>query len=250
MIRHINAHFLPSWISPEHLADRTVVVVDVLRATTTIVYALARGAKEVIPCLTVEDAWQAYRDQAGPVVLGGERGGLAVEGFHLGNSPTEYTTEAIGGKCIVFTTSNGTKAMMQCRLAKRTLIGAFANLSALINQLEETPGIEILCAGSRGEVTREDVLLAGAIVDRLSGNTCVVCELNDQANLAADAWRGLGISASKTKELAAVLRESRGGRRLVEIGMHQDIETAACVDASSVLPELDPQALRIRPWCS
>lgn len=99
MIRRINVHFLPSWISPDHLADRTVVVVDVLRATTTIVYALAHGAKEVIPCLTVEDAWQAYRGQAGPVVLGGERGGLAVEGFHLGNSPNEYTTEAIGGKC-------------------------------------------------------------------------------------------------------------------------------------------------------
>jgi len=246
MIRRINTHLLPSSTSPEQLAGKTVVVIDVLRATTTIAYALAHGASEVIPCLTIEEAWQTYRRQAGPVVLGGEREGLPVEGFHLGNSPSEYTAEEVGGKCIVFTTSNGTKAMMQCRQAEQTLVGAFANLSALAAQLDTTLEIELLCAGSHGEVTREDVLLAGAIADRLCSNTHNQHALNDQAAIAADAWLGLRMEALESKKLGAILRESCGGRRLADIGMHQDIEIAARVDELTVVPALDPQTLRIR----
>ena len=246
MTKRINIHFLASQTSPEVLAEKTVVVIDVLRATTTITYALASGAKAVIPCLTVEDARQIARREQEPVLLGGERGGLPIDGFDLANSPSDYTSERIRGQTIVFTTTNGTKAMMQCRLAERTLIGAFANLSALAKELEEVPKIELLCSGTRGEITREDVLLAGAIVERVTGHGAGRCVLDDQGAIAADAWRGLDLDASDAGKLAAILRETRGGRRLVEIGLERDIAMAARIDRVTIVPELDPQTRRIR----
>lgn len=246
MTNRINVHLLASQTSPDELAGKTVVVIDVLRATTTITYALASGAKTVIPCLTVEDAWRIAGREKEPVLLGGERGGLPIDGFDLANSPSEYTMERIKGQCIVFTTTNGTKAMMQCRLSKRTLIGAFANLSALATDLEEASETELLCAGTRGEIAREDVLLAGAIVQRITGKRPGHFTMNDQAAIAADAWGGLDLHASDSGKLASILRETRGGRRLLEIGLERDIEMAARIDQVSVVPELDPQSRRIR----
>lgn len=246
MTDRINVHFLASQTSPDELAGKTVVVIDVLRATTTIAYALASGAKAVIPCLTIEDAWEIARREKEPVLLGGERGGLPIDGFHLANSPSDYASERIKGQCIVFTTTNGTKAMMQCRLAERTLIGAFANLSALATALEEASETELLCAGTRGEITREDVLLAGAIVERLAGHCPGRFVLNDQAAIAADAWSGLNLETSDSGNLAAILCETRGGRRLLEIGLGRDVEIAARIDRLTVVPELDPQTRRIR----
>jgi phosphosulfolactate phosphohydrolase-like enzyme len=134
---------------------------------------------------------------------------------------------------------------MQCRLAKRTLIAAFANLSALVAKLEATPLAELLCAGTHGEITREDVLLAGAIVERVVGNRSGRIVTNDQAAIAADAWGGLDLDASDSGKLAAVLRETRGGRRLVEIGLERDIEMAARIDRVTMVPELDRQTRRI-----
>ncbi len=243
---HFNVHFLPSQTSPDSLAGTTAVVIDVLRATTTIAYAFAAGAEEVIPCLTVEDARRIARREREPVLLGGERNGLPIDGFDLGNSPSEYTSEDIKGKCVVFTTTNGTKAMMQCRMAERSLIAAFANLSALVKELEKATRVEVLCAGTRGEITREDVLLAGAIVDRTWENCLGDLTLNDQAAIAADAWCGLDLEASDSRGLAAILRETRGGRRLVEIGLEGDIDVAARIDRLTVVPELDRKTRRIR----
>lgn len=246
MTNRINVHLLASQTSPDELADKTVVVIDVLRATTTITYALASGAKEVIPCLTVEDARRIAQREQQPVLLGGERGGLPIDGFDLANSPSEYTKERVEGRCIVFTTTNGTKAMMQCRLAQRTLIAAFANLSALAVDLEGASEAELLCAGTRGEITREDVLLAGAIVQRVIGQRPGQIAMNDQAAIAADAWSSLDIQSHDPGKLATVLRETRGGRRLLEIGLDRDIEIAARIDQVAVVPELDPQSRRIR----
>jgi phosphosulfolactate phosphohydrolase-like enzyme len=136
--------------------------------------------------------------------------------------------------------------MMRCRLAERTLIGAFANLSALATELEEAPETELLCAGTRGEIAREDVLLAGAITQRITGKHRGHHTMNDQAAIAADAWAAMDLQASDSGQLASVLRETRGGRRLVEIGLERDIEIAARIDRVTVVPELDPQARRIR----
>src|SRR5687768_10758642 len=136
MPRPLNVHFLPDLTTPAELAGGVVVVIDVLRASTTITYALAAGAREVIPCLEIEEARAAAAKlPPGQAVLGGERHGLPIEGFDLGNSPRDYTPQRVGGKTVVFTTTNGTKAMMQCRQAAGVLIGSYVNFSALVQTL-------------------------------------------------------------------------------------------------------------------
>src|SRR5438132_10850132 len=107
-----------------------VVVIDVLRAAPTIFQALAAGATEVVPCLEVEEAKKIAVQIARSAILGGERGGKQIPDFDLGNSPAEYTPERVAGKTVVFTTTNGTRAMLRCEAARRVLIAAFTNLSA------------------------------------------------------------------------------------------------------------------------
>lgn len=271
MPRTINVHLLPALVEPHELAGRTVVVIDVLRATTTIIHALAAGAKEVIPLLEVEEARQVAAKLGGQAVLGGERGGQRIEGFELGNSPLEYTPAAVGGKTLVFTTTNGTRAMLRCKQARRILIAGFVNFSAVCRELAEEEQIDVVCAGTDGHVTREDTLLAGAIVEdsrpRLRReplespqeirqrsspsddggaprNGGLLC--NDQAEIAADAWRTAVGTLSGRDPLAAALRESRGGRNLIEIGQENDIDLAAQIDRFDIVPELDIAAWRIR----
>jgi 2-phosphosulfolactate phosphatase len=246
MTQLVNVHLIPSSCDERDFSDRTAVVIDVLRASTTIVTALAAGAVEVIPRATIEDARHAAQQTRGSVLLGGERDGLPIEGFDLGNSPGEYTADRVAGRRIVFTTTNGTAAMLKCRSAQQTFIGAFVNLSALADRVRGMDEIEILCAGTRGRVSREDVLLAGAIVDRLINRHGPTVRLNDEAALARDAWRGVASTDPHNSRLASALAESRGGRRVAQIGMQNDLALAAAVDGSRIVPELDSETLRIR----
>ena len=166
-MRSLNVHFLPSLVDPKELSGCTCVVIDVLRATTTIATALFAGAREVIPCLEIEDARRiAASLPTGSYLLGGERGGKKIDNFQLGNSPAEYTAEVVKDKVVVFTTTNGTRALLACRGAEFVLCGAFVNLSPLCEAIRNRSNIHLVCAGTDGQISREDVLLAGAIVDR------------------------------------------------------------------------------------
>jgi len=169
MASSLTVHLLPSLTTAQDLGGGVVVVIDVLRASTTICQALAAGARAVIPCLEVDEARRtAERFAAGEVVLGGERQGVRIDGFALGNSPAEYTKATVGGRTVVFSTTNGTKAMHACRLADAVWIGAFVNFSAVLHRLRAAAGqgrpLHLLCAGTDGRVTGEDVLFAGALV--------------------------------------------------------------------------------------
>jgi 2-phosphosulfolactate phosphatase len=250
------AHFLPDLVPPEELAGGTVVVIDVLRASTTIGHALAAGARAVIPALEVDEARRiAAGLPAGEALLGGEREGLAIAGFDLGNSPAEYRPETVGGRTVVFTTTNGTRAMNRCRAAARVLIGAFVNLSAVCETIQTArsnpaKSIHMLCAGTRGRITREDVLFAGAVIDvLLRGGTVDETAQNDQARIARAAWReATGGEAPPSMEmLAAELRRTQGGRNLKAIHLERDIDDAARLDSLHIVPELNLAAWRIAP---
>jgi 2-phosphosulfolactate phosphatase len=148
---------------------------------------------------------------------------------------------------IVFTTTNGTLAMQRCRQAKRVLIGAFVNISAVVAELDSEETIHLLCAGTEGRITREDVLLAGMLAVDLSSRFDGLPELNDEAQLAADGWRQASDELLDGLPLAQILACGRGGRRLQQIGMAADIEAAARIDALDIVPELNVLAWRIRP---
>ena len=243
----INVTFLPELSCENRYAGRCTIVIDVLRATTSIVYALASGARQVIPCIHVAEARQLAAELGAEAVLGGERGGRQIDGFDLGNSPTEYTPEAVRDKTVVFTTTNGTKAMQHCRQAKRVLIGAFVNFSAVCDCLSQEQHVEILCAGTRGRITREDILLAGAFAEEMQqGRGGGPARLDDQAAIAAAAWNQVRTDFAAGTPLAQSLRNSSGARSLIEIGLERDVEIAGQIDRFDLTPELDLASWSIR----
>ena len=256
--RALSVHFLPLLVAPDRLAGAAVVVIDVLRASTTICHALAAGAKAVVPCLEIDDALSAAasfpRDE---IVLGGERGGLSIDGFDLGNSPAEYTPASVGDKTVIFTTTNGTAALQHARRANRICIGAFVNAAAVVRKLRIEDEVHFLCAGTRGEITREDVLLAGRLAQGLldvwlgsvyesSSATAPSREitLNDEASLALAAWHD---AKTDGPALPEQLLRSKGGRNLARIGLAKDIDDAAQLDRFDFAPTFDPATGRISP---
>ncbi|MEL7499184.1 MAG: 2-phosphosulfolactate phosphatase [Planctomycetota bacterium] len=246
----LDVALLPSMVSPESLTGKTVIVVDVLRATTTIATALNHGCCGVLPQSTIEAARAKFKlletadETQGRSLIGGERGGKIVEGFHHGNSPIEYTPEVIAGKHLILTTTNGTVAMEQCRLADRVLIGSMVNLTAIANAVLETAEVTVLCSGTDRLMTSEDVLFAGALLDRLAAlreeNSIPVGQMTDPAFIAHNHWKSVESRvASGSRSLADFFRNARGGINLARIGHNADIEFAANIDAVPVVPELD-----------
>lgn len=249
--QQLNVFNLPGHVGEQELAGSTVIVIDLLRATTTICSALAAGASEVIPFREIEEtlaaAQKVGRDK---VILGGERGGTRIDGFDLGNSPAEFTREAVGGRPVYITTTNGTWALHHARLARRVLVGAIVNLSAIVESVKDEPRVDILCAGTGGEETLEDILCAGAMVERLTSLGGKDYKLNDAAAAAAREWRMLVGKAdltghSLTEQLALKLRETLGGRNLIEVGNDGDLPDCAAIDRLSIVPELDVAGWRI-----
>lgn len=244
--KNLRVHLLPSLVEPADLRGRTVVVIDVLRATTTVCHAMAAGATCVVPCLEIDEA-RAKRTEFAGCVLGGERQGRKIEGFDLGNSPTEYTAASVSGRTVVFTTTNGTRALLRAAAAEEILLGAFVNLSAIVDVLSLRKRVDLLCAGTNGVVTAEDALFAGAVAHRLLQRGVAECGLtdtgcNDQALLAREAWRQVSASG---RPLTTVLRDCQGGRNLIAEGFDADIDTAAKIDAVPIVPWFDAPTGRI-----
>jgi 2-phosphosulfolactate phosphatase len=211
----------------------------VLRATTTIIHALAAGCKEVRPCVELDEARQlAGSMRAGKALLGGERDGKPLADFDLGNSPRDYNCKTCKGVALVLTTSHGTRAIARAEEAERVLIAGFVNFSAVCEQLRlDRRPLHMVCAGTDGAPALEDTLLAGAIVDFLSEEMEV--RLDDSARLAWDCFENHG------RVLDGALAIGRGGVRLHELGYDDDIKVAAEVDKFNLVPELRRDPLRI-----
>lgn len=253
MILSLNVFVLPSLATDEELADSTAVAIDVLRATTSIIHALAAGAVAVVPCAEIEEARRLARScLPGEVILGGERHGLPIEGFDLGNSPDDYTPQQVGGRTVITTTTNGTRAIIRCRPARQVFIGGFVNAAAVVTRLLGEEKISLLCAGTDGEYSRDDILLAGLLVERLQRQSGDGYQLNAQAITARENWlkafplpQAVGAEPIPAEQLAAVLTNSPGGRNLVNVGLDADILTAAMLDRFDLVPAVDLDQMRI-----
>ncbi len=238
--RPVLVHLVPALAAPGALQSGVAVVMDVLRATTVIVHALAAGCRAVVPCGEIDEAKRRAKELQGDgrVLLSGERHGTPVAGFDLGNSPGEFTAKVCKDAIVVMTTTNGTRALLRAAEAERVLVAAFVNFSAVCEQLRaESRPVHIVCAGTDGDVSLEDTLLAGAIVD-------VLCEtgevkLNDAARLAWDGFENHG------RCLLGALEVGRGGVHLKSLGYEADIRAAADVDRFAVVPELRRDPLRV-----
>jgi 2-phosphosulfolactate phosphatase len=224
------------------IRERTVVVIDTLRATSTIVEALTAGAREVVPAAAADEAVQiAHRLGTDRTLLCGERGARKISGFHLGNSPREYTPEVVAGKTLVLTTTNGTGALLRCRTAARVLIGSLLNAGAVARAVSGAGEVTILCAGTNGGLSLEDVITAGAIVDEIASAAGV--ELNgDDGARAAQLLFGLASS-----DLAGTIGSTDHGKILRTLGMEDDILFCSRLNYyASVVPELTGSTIRLR----
>ena len=242
----IFVHNLPRDVAVVDLAGSTTIVIDMLRASSTICRALAAGAKCVVPLLEVEEALQLAQQLGRQyVVLGGERGGKIIDDFDVGNSPSEYTPERVTGKMVLFTTTNGTRALAHAHEAAHVLVGAVVNRASIAGAVREAPQVDLLCAGTDGAVTGEDILAAGAIVDSLLRDSDPRhWELNQAAVAARQQWQQLVARAAASgqpisEELASALRDTAGGRNLLEIGHEADLDVCAQLDSLTVVPELN-----------
>lgn len=238
----LDVALLPTCV-PNDLRNEAMVVVDVLRASTTMIQAISAGARGVTPCLQVEQAFQ-FRQLAADVLLGGERGGEPIDGFDLGNSPADYQPAAVEQRDLVFTSTNGTAAILACQTAAEVLIGALVNLSAVARAAQVFERVCVVCAGTEGQVSWEDTLFAGAFVAKLQQVSNRPWKLSDSAQLAQTAW--LPHVEKTTEELAVVLANGAGGRHLLRLGKQADIHWAANIDSSQVVPRLRDGVIRDR----
>ena len=223
-------------VTPADLAGRTVVVVDVLRATTTIAVALANGAKAVLPAASTDEALRIAQNlERDAVVLAGERKSVRIPGFALGNSPAEFGPEVVAGKTIVMSTTNGTAALIVAAGAREVIVGAAVNFSAVVERaraaLEQHGDLVILCAGGDRQFALEDAFAAGRLTKVLlpEGGLQRVT-VNDGALAALELARHYG------ERWLRALRASAHGRELVELGFRGDLERCAAQDTSPVLP--------------
>ncbi|HSH00099.1 MAG TPA: 2-phosphosulfolactate phosphatase [candidate division Zixibacteria bacterium] len=219
-------------LAGRNLSARQVVLIDVLRATSVMVTALANGARAIVP---VKEPSQAVEVRAklgvDTALLGGERNALPIENFDLGNSPLEYTPEVVAGKTIIMCSTNGTKLLTDYRYPGPVWLCSFLNLRAVCDALvAEDLSVTIVCAGNQGDFSLEDTLCAGALVDYLADAYSGHLELNDSARVAL-----LHYNANRTRLLEA-LREGQHGLRLIELGYERDIAAAAEIDQCAVAP--------------
>ncbi|HXY68466.1 MAG TPA: 2-phosphosulfolactate phosphatase [Gemmatimonadales bacterium] len=232
----IDVIYAPSAVAPADLAGRTVVVIDVLRATTTIAVALANGARAVLPAPSTEEAMKIAQNlERDGVILAGERKSVRIPGFALGNSPAEFGPEAIAGKTIVMTTTNGTQALITAQGAREVLTAAAVNFTAVAERarasLAEHGDLVLLCAGGDKQFALEDAFAAGRLTKAVlpEGGLRHVA-LNDGAVAALELARHYG------ERWMRALRASAHGRELVELGFRADLEACAAQDAYPVLP--------------
>jgi 2-phosphosulfolactate phosphatase len=209
----------------------------------------------VVPCREIDEARQhAAKLPPGEVLLAGERQGLPISGFDLGNSPRSCTPDRCRGKTLVMTTTNGTHAILACLEAERVIIGSFPNFAASAQLLHaDERRVHIVCAGTDGFVSYEDSLLAGAFARHFKdmGGTL----MNDEAEMVSGLWSKVdeaiwfrtGDRVPETTPLVRYLRRGRGGRRMVELGLDDDIDAAAQLNSFEhhIAAELQRDPLRI-----
>ncbi|MEK7348466.1 MAG: 2-phosphosulfolactate phosphatase [Candidatus Eisenbacteria bacterium] len=231
----IDLHVTPSEAERALLEKRQLVVVDVLRSCSTIATALRNGATKVIPVGTVEEAMRlAQTMDAKQRLLCGERDGVKVNGFDLGNSPREYEKGRVEGKTLLFASTNASPVMAGLLVGREQRLLSYVNVSAVAEAVrEDGADLTIVCAGRNGRLSLEDTACAGALVRRLAeGGAGGRPVLNDAAELAAAYDRAHG------GDPEAILRGSDHGRYLIELGFEDDLPLCAAVDSVPVVPFL------------
>jgi 2-phosphosulfolactate phosphatase len=227
----VDVALTPECLDRAALPSSVVLVVDVLRASTTIIAALTNGCLAVVPAT---DAGQARQRAAalpdGTAVIAGERRGEPLQGFDLGNSPLEFTRERVGGRTVVLTTSNGTRALIAARAAAAVAVAGMVNVSAAAAwALGGGRDVTVLCAGERGAPSLEDRVCAGLLVARV---------LRDEPRAAPtpSAGEALELARRYGPDVARLAADAPWARHLAGRGRTADVAACLAIDASTLVP--------------
>ncbi len=220
----------PKEAQENKFVGKNAIVIDVLRATTTICYAIYNGAKSIIPTIEIKEAFN-LRDSIGDgVLLCGERDGKKIDGFDLGNSPREFTPEKIKDKMLICCTMNGTRAIIRARNAELVIIASIVNISFVAKTLlNDNKDIIIACSGKDGRFSLEDALCAGKLLSLLENKI----ELDNDGALTAYL-----IHQYYKDNLTKALKDAEHGKYLMSLGLEEDIKLCSTADTLKVLPIL------------
>jgi len=230
-MQRVDLFFTPAAVTNERLKGYTAIVIDVLRAATSIITALSNGAKDVIPAESISAAIDLASElQRKDILLSGERDGKLVEGFDLGNSPADYSRERVRGRTLIFGSTNGGPAVMRASVAKSLFLCSFINLNTVVDEVLKIPDpypLAILCAGKYDSFAIEDAVCGGLLIKRLRSRLSFPIQLNDAGQAAVLLHSEFG------GDILSLLRKCDHGEFLIEIGMENDLSLCA---ADSVLP--------------
>ncbi len=232
----IDLFFTPAALHSERLKGYKAVVIDVLRAAASITMALNNGARDVIPVESIENAIDLSKGlKREDILLCGEREGKLIEGFHLGNSPSDYSRERVRGRTLIFASNNGSPAIVRASIARSVYLSGFINLNAVIDALgsqEELLPLAVVCAGKSDQFAVEDAVCAGLFIKRLLKKLSIKPRLNDAAFAAELLYREFG------KDLQQMVRDCDHGKYLISIGMENDLQLCASDSVLPVVPVL------------
>ena len=238
----IDVRFDPFELDELELRGKNIVVIDVLRSSTTIAVALNNGAREIIPVESIENAVKISGSLFGDVTLrGGERNGKTIQGFNLGNSPLEYTEATVKGKSIIFCTTNGSVAMYKSRFAQNLALGSFSKVLEFIKEVKQD--FLLSCAGRANALSNfslEDSVCAGMIVHTLAADKTLALDLTDSALACQTLYKAYG------RSLLKMMKNTEHGRYLTEIGFLEDIKIAAAIDSYAILPVLSGNVIKLK----
>jgi 2-phosphosulfolactate phosphatase len=224
-------HISPVNLDELYFTGKTIVVIDVLRASNTIITALSNGARDIVPVGSIEFAVRISGGMfGGQTLLGGERNTKKIDGFALGNSPTEYSEEIVSGKSIVFYTTNGSKAIAKAKFSENLFVCSFSNISAIANLLADLNlDFEILCAGRNNSFSLEDSVCAGNLIAKTQ-------ESHKGLNLNDSSTACLTLYRNYETDILGMLKNSDHGKLLIENGFQEDINICSEVDNVKVIP--------------
>jgi 2-phosphosulfolactate phosphatase len=226
----VHVALTPAEFPDAPLPGRVALAVDVLRATTASVAACEAGCRRLVPVPDMETAAAMAARDGSDIVLAGERGGEALAGFDLGNSPAEFTADRVGGRTVVLTTTNGTGAMLTAARAASAGLAALTNVSAAARwALEQGRDVTILCAGDNGAFSLEDTVCAGLLVARLVG-------ASPGGVLSEGAQAALSLGRHYGARLDRLAQDSGWGRKLERLGRAADLAWCLRADVSQVVP--------------